>query len=36
MLLHIPEVLTIDQVDQFREILDKANWVDGKVTAGHQ
>lgn len=36
MLLHIPEVLTVDQVDQFREILDKANWVDGKVTAGHQ
>lgn len=36
MLLHIPDVLTADQVTEFREILDKANWVDGKVTAGHQ
>ena len=36
MLLHIPEVLTSNQVDEFREILDKANWVDGKITAGHQ
>jgi PKHD-type hydroxylase len=36
MLLSIPDVLTPDQVAQAREILDKAEWVDGKVTAGHQ
>src|SRR5690349_122092 len=36
MLLSIPEVLTKEQVAQAREILDKAEWVDGKVTAGHQ
>lgn len=36
MLLQIPDVLTPEQVKEFREILDKANWIDGKVTAGHQ
>lgn len=36
MLLQIPDVLTVEQVKEFREILDKATWVDGKVTAGHQ
>ncbi len=35
MLLHIPEVLTATQVDEFRKILDKADWIDGKATAGH-
>jgi PKHD-type hydroxylase len=36
MLLQIPNVLTLEQVKQFRDILAKAEWVDGKVTAGHQ
>lgn len=36
MLLTIPDVLTPDQVTQARQILDQAEWVDGKVTAGHQ
>ncbi len=36
MLLPIPEVLTAEQVAQARQILDQADWVDGKVTAGHQ
>lgn len=36
MLLSIPDVLTKEQVAQAREILEKAEWVDGKVTAGHQ
>ena len=36
MLLQIPDILTPEQVKEFREILDKANWVDGKITAGHQ
>ncbi len=36
MLISIPDVLTRDQVAQARQILDQAEWVDGKVTAGHQ
>ncbi len=36
MLLQIPEVLTADQVAQCRAILDAAEWVDGRVTAGFQ
>lgn len=36
MLVTIPDVLTSDQVKQARQALDQADWVDGKVTAGHQ
>ena len=36
MLLHVPEVLTTDQVRQARQVLDAAEWVDGRVTAGPQ
>jgi len=36
MLLTIPNVLSAEQVNQARQILDQADWVDGKVTAGHQ
>jgi PKHD-type hydroxylase len=36
MLLHIPDVLTADQVARARRRLDEADWVDGRVTAGHQ
>jgi len=36
MLLPIPDVLTAAQVLQARQILDQAEWVDGRVTAGHQ
>jgi len=36
MLLHIPDILTADQVAHCRQKLDKADWVDGRVTAGHQ
>jgi len=36
MLLQIPEVLTADQVLRARKILNEAEWVDGRVTAGHQ
>ncbi len=36
MLLPIPEVLTSEQVSEARRILDVAEWVDGRVTAGHQ
>lgn len=36
MLLQIPDVLTPEQVANVRQQLDAAQWVDGKVTAGHQ
>jgi len=36
MLLQIPEVLTKQQVRDARAVLDAAEWVDGRVTAGHQ
>jgi PKHD-type hydroxylase len=36
MLLHIPEVLTAEQVSRCRRALAEAEWVDGRVTAGHQ
>lgn len=36
MLLHIPDVLGLDQVRRGRELLEAADWVDGRVTAGHQ
>lgn len=34
MLLHIPRVLTAEQVAQCKETLIRAEWVDGKTTAG--
>jgi PKHD-type hydroxylase len=36
MLVQIPDVLTVDQVAHARRLLDTAQWVDGKVTAGPQ
>lgn len=36
MLLHIPDVLSAAQVAHCRQRLDAAEWVDGRVTAGHQ
>ncbi len=36
MLIQIPDVLTTDQVADARRHLDAAEWVDGRVTAGHQ
>ena len=35
MLLHIPSVLTPDEVAACRVQLEAAEWADGKVTAGH-
>ena len=32
----IPNVLTPEQVREARRKLDEAEWVDGRVTAGHQ
>lgn len=36
MLLHVPNVLTAEQVAHCRQQLDAAEWIDGRVTAGHQ
>jgi PKHD-type hydroxylase len=36
LLLPIPDVLTAAQVAEARQLFEKAEWVDGKVTAGHQ
>jgi PKHD-type hydroxylase len=36
MLITIPDILTPEEVTQARSILDAAEWVDGKVTAGYQ
>jgi PKHD-type hydroxylase len=36
MLISIPDVLTANQVSEGRQLLDQAEWVDGKITAGHQ
>jgi PKHD-type hydroxylase len=36
MLLQIPDVLSIEEVAHARRLLDAADWVDGRVTAGRQ
>jgi PKHD-type hydroxylase len=36
MLLTVPDLLSPDQVAKARQILDGADWVDGRVTAGPQ
>lgn len=36
MLLHIPQVLTPEQVTEIRQHLQSASWQDGKITAGAQ
>ena len=35
MLLHIPEILGAEQLAECRAALLAAEWVDGRVTAGH-
>jgi len=36
MLIHIPEVLTKQQVQEFRDRLTSTDWVDGRATVGYQ
>lgn len=36
MLLHIPQLLPIDSLQQCREIIAHADWGDGRMTAGSQ
>lgn len=36
MMLHIPEVLSRDQVAAMRAALERADWTDGRATVGDQ
>ncbi|MGE6758993.1 Fe2+-dependent dioxygenase [Corallococcus interemptor] len=36
MMVHIPQVLTPEQVARCRAVFDKAAWEDGRTTAGRQ
>jgi len=36
MMLHIPQVLSADQVRHLRAELTRADWIDGKATVGAQ
>jgi PKHD-type hydroxylase len=36
MMLHVPQVLTKEQVAEVRRRLDAADWVDGRATVGPQ
>ena len=36
MLIHVPKVLTSEQVVECRRLLDSAEWTDGKATVGEQ
>jgi PKHD-type hydroxylase len=36
MMIHVPQVLSADQLARCREVMQAAAWVDGKTTAGEQ
>jgi PKHD-type hydroxylase len=36
MLLHIPNVFNAEEAAAQREALERADWIDGRVTAGYQ
>jgi PKHD-type hydroxylase len=36
MMVHVPQVLTAAQIARCREVMERAAWVDGRVTAGPQ
>lgn len=36
MILHIPNVLSSEELYSCRKILDNASWIDGKLSAGSQ
>jgi PKHD-type hydroxylase len=35
-MIHIPQVLTPAEVTHCREVMERAEWTDGRITAGHQ
>jgi len=36
MLLHVPNVLNAEELNELRKLLAQADWADGKITAGTQ
>ncbi len=36
MMVHIPNVLTSEQLAHCRAVMQRADWIDGAATAGHQ
>jgi PKHD-type hydroxylase len=36
MIVHVPNVLNTEQLTHCREVMTRASWIDGRVTAGHQ
>lgn len=36
MMLHVPDVLSRDEVKQIRQKLEQADWIDGTATVGEQ
>ncbi|MGD9803062.1 MAG: Fe2+-dependent dioxygenase, partial [Hyphomicrobiaceae bacterium] len=36
MLVHLPAVLSVDEVSKIRDLLERGAWVDGAETAGEQ
>ncbi|MFP2933522.1 Fe2+-dependent dioxygenase [Pyxidicoccus sp. 3LG] len=36
MMVHIPSVLTAEQVAHCRAVMERASWTDGRVTSGYQ
>ena len=36
MMIHIPNVLSREQVARCRQVMDLAAWADGRITAGFQ
>jgi PKHD-type hydroxylase len=36
MIVQVPHVLTPEEVAHCREVMTRASWTDGRVTAGHQ
>ena len=36
MIVQVPHVLTPEEIAHCREVMTRASWIDGRVTAGHQ
>jgi PKHD-type hydroxylase len=36
MILQIPDILSGDQVKECKRMLERSEWTDGRITAGHQ
>jgi PKHD-type hydroxylase len=36
MIVQVPSVLNAEQIARCREVMNRASWIDGRVTAGYQ